>query len=270
MAFLFLHTLGNLSLTKYFCDNKDCSHGTFAERFDFITPKSRKTKRLIEKILKLSTIVSSVSAAQILKSDMTIVSKSTICNLLKKMPDAMDKNNILRVCIDDFAFKKRYSYGTIMIDLDSHRIVDILDSREKEPVREWLKNYPNLEVVSRDGSQIYASAITESHPGVAQISDRFHLLKNLSEAVGKYMMRLFPSRLEIAATAETRTPQMQALLDTRNRAQRIHFAKAKYKEGLTVSEIALLMHSSLSTISKYLAMKAEDIPEDSSSARERQ
>lgn len=182
----------------------------------------------------------------------------------------MDKNGILRVCIDDFAFKKRYSYGTIMIDLDSHRIVDILDSREKEPVREWLRNYPKLEVVSRDGSQIYASAIAEAHPGAIQISDRFHLLKNLSEAVEKYMLRLFPARLEIPATAEARTPQMQALLDTRNRAQRIRFAKTKYKEGLTMSEIALLMHSSLSTISKYLAMKEEEIPEDISSARERQ
>lgn len=60
----------------------------------------------------------------------------------------MDKNSISRVCLDDFAFKKRYSYGTIMIDLDSHRIIDILDSREKEPVREWLRNYPHLEVVS--------------------------------------------------------------------------------------------------------------------------
>lgn len=73
-----------LNNKKYFCDNQDCSHRTFAERFDFITPKSRKTKRLIEKILKLSTVVSSLSASQILKSDMTIVSKSTICNLLKK------------------------------------------------------------------------------------------------------------------------------------------------------------------------------------------
>lgn len=73
-----------LNNKKYFCDNQDCSHRTFAERFDFITPKSRKTNRLIEKILKLSTMVSSVSASQILKSDMTIVSKSTICNLLKK------------------------------------------------------------------------------------------------------------------------------------------------------------------------------------------
>lgn len=73
-----------LNNKKYFCDNQDCNHRTFAERFDFITPKSRKTNRLIGKILRLSTMVSSVSAAQILKSDMTIVSKSTICNLLKK------------------------------------------------------------------------------------------------------------------------------------------------------------------------------------------
>lgn len=182
----------------------------------------------------------------------------------------MDKDSIVRVCLDDFAVKKRYSYGTIMVDLDSHRIIDILDSREKEPVIDWLRNYPNLKIVSRDGSQIYASAITEVHPGAIQISDRFHLLKNLSEAVEKYMLRLFPARLEIPATAETRTPQIQALLDTRNRTQRIRFAREKYEEGLTVNEIALLMYSWLSTITKYLAMKEEDIPTDINSARERQ
>lgn len=122
------------------------------------------------------------------------------------MPVSMDKNGTIRVCIDDFAFKKRYSYGTIMVDLDSHRIIDILDSRDKEPVIEWLRNYPSIEIVSRDGSQVYSSAITEAHPGAVQISDRFHLLKNLSEAVGKYMFRLFPARVEVPATATTRTP----------------------------------------------------------------
>lgn len=186
------------------------------------------------------------------------------------MPISLDKSGIFRVCIDDFAFKKRYSYGTIMVDLDSHRIIDILDSRDKEPVKEWLKGYPNIEIVSIDGSQVYASAIKETHPKAIQIGDRFHLLKNLSEAVEKYMFRLFPARIEISVTAITRTPEMQALLDTRNRSQRIHFAKTKYGEGLAVNEIALLMHSSFTTINKYLAMKEEDIPEDIDSARERQ
>ncbi|WP_083528297.1 transposase [Alkalithermobacter thermoalcaliphilus] len=155
------------------------------------------------------------------------------------------ENGIIRVFIDDFAFKKRYSYGTIMVDLDSHRIIDILNSRDKEPAIEWLRNYPNIEIVSRYGSQIYASAITEAHPKAIQIGYRFHLLKGLSEAVEKYMFRLFPPRVEIPATATIRTPEMQALLDTRNRAQQIYFTRTKYKGGLTINEIALLMHSSL-------------------------
>lgn len=177
---------------------------------------------------------------------------------------------VYKVCVDDFAFKKRYSYGTIMVDIDSHRIIDLLDSRDKEPVTQWLKSFPNLRVVSRDGSHTYSSAISEAHPTALQVSDRFHLLKNLSEALEKYMLRLFPARLEIPATETTRSPQMQALLNTRNRAQRIRFAKEKNTQGFTISEIALMMHASVSTISKYLAIKEEDVPEDISSARERQ
>ena len=197
-----------LNSEKYFYDNQNCNHRIFAEGFDFITPKSRKTDKLIGKIIRISTMVSSVSAAQMLKSDMIIVSKSTIYNLLKKMPISMDKSGIVRICIDDFAFKKRYSYGTIMVDLDSHIIIDILASRNKGLIIEWLRSYPNIEIVSRDGSQVYASAITESHPKAIQISNRFHLSKNLFEAVEKYILRLFPGRGEIQAKTRTGTPEM--------------------------------------------------------------
>lgn len=157
-----------------------------------------------------------------------------------------------------------------MVDLDSHRIIDILNSRDKEPAIEWLRNYPNIEIVSRYGSQIYAYAITEAHPKAIQIGYRFHLLKGLSEAVEKYMFRLFPPRVEIPATATIRTPEMQALLDTRNRAQQIYFTRTKYKGGLTINEIALLMHSSLTTINRYLSIKEEDIPKDIDFDREHQ
>ncbi|OCZ49691.1 transposase family protein [Dehalobacter sp. TeCB1] len=69
---------------KMFCDNPECDHKTFSERFNFITYKARKTERLIKKILILSSRVSSVSASSMLKSDTAAVSKSTICRLLKK------------------------------------------------------------------------------------------------------------------------------------------------------------------------------------------
>lgn len=82
-----------------------------------------------------------------------------------------------------------------MVDLESHRIIDLIPSRDVADVKEWLNKYPNIEYVSRDGAQIYASAIKGTHPSAIQISDRFHLIKGLSEAVDKYIIRTFPARI---------------------------------------------------------------------------
>lgn len=186
---------------------------------------------------------------------------------LKKMPAAVDKCSVKKVCIDDFALRKKYTYGTVMVDLETHRIIDLIDSRETKAVEEWLKTYPNLEVISRDGAQTYSSAASNSHPEAVQVSDRFHLLKNLSEVVENHMRSLFPSRLPIPASS--RSPEMEALLDTRNRAERIRFAHKKRKEGYTISDIALLLHSCPTTISKYLAIPESEIPPVKENVQER-
>lgn len=68
------------------------------------------------------------------------------------MPPLADKSKILKVCVDDFALKKRYTYGTVMINWDTHRIIDIILSRDTREVCEWLKTYPNLQIISRDGA----------------------------------------------------------------------------------------------------------------------
>ena len=94
-----------------------------------------------------------------------------------------------------------------------------------------------------------------------QISDRFHLIKGLSEAINKYMIREFPARVEIPAT-ETISEEMKALYNTSNRSLRIRFAHKKRKEGLTVADIALLLHSCPTTVRKYLAIPEEEIPDD--------
>lgn len=181
----------------------------------------------------------------------------------------MDKYKIEKICVDDFAIRKRFSYGTIMVDLETHRIIDIIPSRETSDVKKWIETYPNLKIVSRDGSSSYASAVTASHPHAVQISYRFHLIKGLSEAATKYIVRKFPSRIEISSVTVI-TPEMQALYDTSNRAQRIKYAHQKRKEGFTISEIALLLHSGTTTISKYLSIPENEIPEDRKTSRERQ
>jgi len=69
----------------------------------------------------------------------------------KKIVIFFDQRNVRKVCIDDFALKRGQRYGTIMIDLETHIVVDILDSRDCEKVSDWLKGYPNIKIVSREG-----------------------------------------------------------------------------------------------------------------------
>ena len=99
---------------------------------------------------------------------------------LKKMPSLVDKSSVRMVCVDDFALRKRFSYGTVMVSLENHRIIDMIPSRETSAVEKWLSTFPNIEVVSRDGASTYSSATANSHPDAIQISDRFHLIKGLS------------------------------------------------------------------------------------------
>ena len=147
---------------KFFCDNPDCTFTTFAERFDILEQNGKKTKRLIDKIIDISLNTSSVAASRTLKDGIAEVGKSTICNLLKKEIPLPEKHSITKVCIDDFAFRKRQTYGTIMVDIDTHRVADLRASREVEDVAEWLRSYPNIRIVSRDGSVSYKSAIEQA------------------------------------------------------------------------------------------------------------
>ncbi|MFJ5768875.1 transposase [Psychrobacillus sp. NPDC093180] len=104
--------------------------------------------------------------------------------------------------MDDFAMKKRKSYGTIMVDLADGRVIDLIDSREKEDVVIWLSLFPDIKYVSRDGSLTYAAAIREAHPDANHISDRFHLVKNLTDAITLYIYKAVAGRIVIPITKE--------------------------------------------------------------------
>lgn len=218
-------------------------------------------------MLKVSLTQSSVSAALYLSKYVVDVKKSTICNYQKSMP-IINKEEIEAICIDDFAMKKRMSYGTIMVNLADSRVIDPIESREKEDLVIWLSLFPNLKYVSRDGSLTYSAAIREAHPDAHHISDQFHLVKNLTHASTLCKYRISAEQNVIPITKEQNA--LYGLLTSKlSRRTKILWVKSLASQGGTNQDIRTQTKCNFQTIRKFIKMREEEIPKNSMNQRER-
>jgi len=94
-----------------------------------------------------------------------------------------------KVGIDEWAWKKSHRYGTILVDLEKRRIVQLLADRSVETSKTWLCKHPEIDLVSRDRGQIFREAATEGAPQAQQVVDRYHLQKNFAEALEKFFRK---------------------------------------------------------------------------------
>ena len=183
----------------YECSNPTCEPSAVTETFDgFLTYNSRMTERLEDFICILAVETSCEACARILKSMNVKISADTVIRLLTKryieQPTPVCGSTI---GIDDFAFKKRHTYGTIIVDEATHNPVAVLDGRDGETLKEWLKQNQHVTTVTRDRASAYAKAVEEILPDCMQIADRFHLHQNLMDAVNKVLNRTTPATMAI-------------------------------------------------------------------------
>lgn len=192
LSFSGKRTVLEFHLHKYYCDNPSCARKIVTESIPCEQRYTRLTTRLSEYIRRLSLSTSSCVCSANLGLLNISCSPSTCVRILSRNRCHATSPPVA-VGIDDFAYKKGVSYGTVIADLYSHNVIDILDSRSAPAVTEWLNKHPTVQYVSRDGGLNYKRGIEESDGCITQIRDRFHILKDLLEYVEKAVKRLLGS-----------------------------------------------------------------------------
>lgn len=116
---------------------------------------------------------------------------------------------VKHVGINDFAWKRGKSYGTVIVDLDTHNSIDLLPDREAETVQRWLEEHENIDIVSRDRGGTYADGATQGAPLAQQCADRWHLCANLGEAVERFLIRTQTQLPEQEPTETSSSPESE-------------------------------------------------------------
>ena len=266
-----------LSCRKFFCDNPDCKRRIFNEPVPAVAAKyARKTCRLADALRQLCYLVGGEAAARIALSFGLLVSPDALLDGLKREADQKKTASIVtpRVLgIDDFAFRRGHIYGTILVDLEKRVPVDLLPDREAKSVEEWLKAHPGVEIVSRDRGNCYVEGATKGAPNAVQVADRWHLLRNLGDALEKFLARKHKllktavSSTPIAATAHPTIPETASSTDSVDstdtddcdRARRRQRRVDQYKQvvelhasGMNICGIARQTNLCRKTIRSYL------------------
>lgn len=179
----------NVSARRFRCINPACERRIFTERFKTLAPPyATRTARCSELLNWVATAVGGRGGARLLGRMRLTGSASTLLRVMRNT-ETTTPNALRVVGVDDFALRKGQTYGTVVVDLERHRPVAILSGRTAEGLAAWLRNHPTIEVVTRDRSTEFARAINLSLPKATQVLDRWHLLKNLSDVVERFLGR---------------------------------------------------------------------------------
>lgn len=253
-----------LKVKRFFCRNQACPKRTFAERFpDFVACYARQTLRVVEKQHRIGVNVAARIAEQLLGCEQVGISDTTINRQIRSLPEA-ETHPVRILGVDDWAKRKGQRYGTLLADLERGETVDVLPDRTADTLTEWLKAHPGIEIVSRDRSQTYAEAIDRGAPQAIQVADRWHLLKNVSDAVFKILQQEYPviqRQLELGTEAiklirlqegEPTNKARALTLAEQRRKERIEQAQQSHRQGWTQKAIAHQLHIHPKTVRRYL------------------
>jgi transposase len=260
----------HLIVRKFFCTASDCPRRIFTERLpSLVAPYARRTLRLEAILRAIGFALGGAAGARLVARLGMKASPATLLRLLRATP--LPVRPTPRVLgVDDWAYRKGHTYGTILLDLERHRVVDLLPDREAATLAHWLQDHPGVEIATRDRSGTSATGLRQGAPTALQIADRFHLCQNLGDAMERFFNRQrrllhqvpAPVSLKSQALSTAETPPMRpaavrrsleaAKAQTRSKREaRYRLIQQRVAQGASIAALARELHLHWKTVRKY-------------------
>lgn len=174
---------------RFFCDNDGCKQQIFCERLHGVASVYARTSwRLRDYFRSIAFALGGKAGAALAKAGGMMTSATSLLRLIRAT--TLAPRATPRVLgVDDWSLRKGRNYGTLLVDLERHVVVDVLQGRDANTLTAWLIEHPGVEIISRDRSGGYAQGAHRGAPDAIQIADRWHLLKNTSTMVKRFLAR---------------------------------------------------------------------------------
>ncbi len=249
----------DLRVRRFRCYEPACPRKTFVEQAPILAERyAHRTRRLRSLLEQIGLALGGRPGSRHCTRSAMPTSRSTLLRMVRALPDKTIATPTV-LGVDEFAFRKGRRYGTILVDADAHRIVDLLEDPSADALVKWLGKHPGTQVICRDRDGVFASAARRGAPDALQVADRWHLVHNLADALERFAVRVLAwlrkelkaeAIVEAAPQSELPPPASPGRLMARTEQRHAEIHELMV-QGLTISAISRRLRLERKTVRRY-------------------